>query len=119
MRENITQTLNFYSVNEMNLFKSSPVFLELDDLSKQKGFIFECSLGFGKDDKNNFYMGFRVIDKNGNPVLSSEYDDFADLSDATCIIEIDKKERIKFFSWEEDDEFMESLNWALTELNKK
>ena len=90
MRENITQTLNFYSVNEMNLFKSSPVFLELDDLSKQKRFIFECSLGFGKDDKNNFYMGFRVIDKNGNPLLSREIEYFVELSDASCIIAFDK-----------------------------
>ena len=119
MKKNIEEAINFYGENEQKRFQQSAIFLELNNLANQLGFLIECSFGYGIDDCKNIYLGFRVVDKNGESVKSGEYDDFSELSDATRIIAIDGKERVKFYSWDEDSEFIDSVNWALKELKKK
>ncbi len=52
-------------------------------------------------------------------MTAGEYDEFVRLNAATRIIAIDKKDKIKFYSWEEDDDFIESINWVVKELEKK
>ena len=39
------------------------------------------------------------------------------LTTSTMLIMIDKKERFKFFSWQ-DDEFIEDLNWIIKQLRE-
>ena len=34
------------------------------------------------------------------------------------ILEIDKRERVIFFTWQEDEDFIESLKWITKELQK-
>lgn len=59
------------------------------------------------------------MDINGEGVTAGEYDEFVRLNAATRIIAIDKKDKIKFYSWEEDDDFIDSINWVVKELGKK
>lgn len=59
------------------------------------------------------------MDNNGEGVSAGEYDEYVHLNAATRIIEIDKKERIKFSLWEEDEDFIDSINWASKELKKE
>ena len=44
--------------------------------------------------------------------------DFEHLTDATKILEIDRKKRVSFSAWQDDEDFIESLEWILIELRK-
>ena len=118
MHEIIKQTLFFFIKNELESFTKSPVCSELYQLANKLGYQIQCSYGYG-DDKKSIYLSFIVIDNNGEGVSAGEYDEYVHLNDAARIIEIDKKERIKFSLWEEDKDFIDSINWASKELKKK
>lgn len=119
MKKNVEQAINFYCENERNAFLSSFDCLALSDCAERLGFSVTCNYGYANEDRKNIYLYFSVIDQNGNFVTSDEYNEYTDLDYCTRIVEIDKKERIKFYSWDEDDDFIESVHWALSQLNKK
>ena len=119
MRKNIEETLHFYISNEINSFNQSSLCSKLFDLVNQLGFHIECSFGCGDNNSKDIYFSFLVVDNNGEGVPAGEYDEFAHLNAATLIIAIDKKDKIKFYSWEEDDDFIDSINWVVKELEKK
>lgn len=119
MRKNIEETLHFYISNEINSFNQSSLSSKLFDLVNQLGFHIECSFGGGDNNSKNIYFSFLVVDNNGEGVTAGEYDEFVRLNAATRIIAIDKKDKIKFYSWEEDDDFIDSINWVVKELEKK
>jgi len=82
----------------------------------------DISVGEAKDEKKNeypktIYLSFSVTDQQGKIVLVDSLD-FEHLTDATRILEIDRKNRVTFFSWQDDEEFIESLEWITKELRK-
>jgi len=121
MRENIEKALRFYISNEIETFHKSPVCAELFALAERLGYHVECSSGPVDKGRRGYdiYIDFAVKDHHGEAVPAGEYDEYVDLAYSTPIITIDRKERIRFYSWEEDDDFIDSINWAARELKKK
>lgn len=119
MRKSIEEALNLYGEREVNSFRQSPIFFKLNDLANQLGFLVEYSFEYGKNDSKRIYLWFDIVDQDGNFVTSDEYDEYSNLGFSTLIIEIDKKGRVKFYSWEDDEDFIDVVNWAIVELKKK
>lgn len=122
MNSNVLQSLEYYCENEIQTLKNSEYFLEISSLAKTPGYSIDISIGEAKDAKKDkypkiIYLSFSVIDQQGKIVLVDLLD-FEHLTDATAVLEIDRKNRVKFFSWQEDEDFIESLKWIAKELRK-
>jgi hypothetical protein len=122
MNQSVKQTLDYYFKNEIEILKNSEHFFEISSLVKKLGYSIDISIGEAKDAKQDkypkkIYLSFSIIDQQGKIVLVDSLD-FEHLTDATEILEIDRKNRVKFFSWQDDEEFIESLKWIVKELRK-
>ncbi len=114
MEASVENTLKFYCATEINRFISSSIYSTLNELVKSHEFNLELNFGKAKDvNDNNFYLSLSVCDKNGE--LVKIFDDSC-LTTATMLILVDKKERYKFFSWQDED-FIKDLNWIMDQLN--
>ncbi|MBQ7761527.1 MAG: hypothetical protein IJ400_05680 [Clostridia bacterium] len=122
MNQSVMQTLDYYCKNEIQILKNSEYFLEISSLAKLLGYSIDISIGEAMDAKKEkypkiIYLSFSAIDQQGKIILVDSLD-FEHLTDATEILEIDRKNRVKFFSWKDDEEFIESLKWIIKELRK-
>jgi hypothetical protein len=122
MNQSIMQTLDYYCKNEVQTLKNSEYFLEISFLAKLLGYSIDISIGEAMDAKKDkypkiIYLSFSTIDEQGKIIFVDSLD-FEHLTDATEILEIDRKNRVKFFSWQDDEEFIESLKWIIKELRK-
>ncbi len=116
--DNLEQTLDFYCRDEIATFQQSEYYSKLSCLAKKLNYIVKCSFGYGLEDKRRIYLDFSI--RNGNDeIVYVDNLDYEHLCDATCIIEFDKKQRYKFYSWEKDNDFIESILWAINELEIK
>ena len=123
MNQNVIQCLESYCEKEIETLKKCRIFDEINSLSLSLGYSIDISFGEAYDAKKErypkkIYLSFSILDKTKETVVANLLD-FEHLSDATEILEIDRKKRVKFFSWQEDDEFVESLEWIKRELEKK
>ena len=121
MHSNILQTINYYCTSEMDLFKKSKYFLEIIKLSNILD-VSVCS-SFDKILISNkypqtLYLGISVVDKQGKTLVVDMLD-YEHLSYATDIVKIDRKGRISFRSWSEDEDFIETMEWIIEELKNK
>ena len=120
LQKHIEQVLQFYISYETEAFYKSPACAELFALAERLGYHVECSFGYENEKRKTcIYMNFAVKDDHGEGATAGEYDEYVHLTGIMQIIEIDRKERVKFYSWEEDDDFIDSINWAARELKKK
>ncbi len=114
MLSRISETIKYYCENEMKDFKDSSIYKRIEELVNLKGLKLDCSYGKALEQiDENLYLGISVLDKNNN--IIEIYDD-GFLSVSTIIVLIDKKDKVKFFPWT-DDEFLEDLNWIIKNLN--
>lgn len=118
MNDNIEKTLKFYCSSELDLFQKSKYYLEMNALAKRLNFSLVSCVGYAENDAKHIYLNFQINDSSGQIVIVDNYD-YEHLTDASIIIEIDKKDRIKFYNWEKDNDFMDSIKWVIKELNKK
>ena len=118
MNKILEETLDFYKMKEMDSFKNSLIISELNELAGSLSLSVNCFIGTPEKDLRHIYLACSVVDQNGNAVPADEENDFCDIGYSICIIEKDKKERIKFFSWEDVD-FLESVQWAINQLRQK
>ena len=123
MNQSVMQAIDYYCKNEIEILKNSEYFLEIDSLAKTLSYSIDISIGEATNAKQDkypkiIYLSFSTIDQQGKIVLVDSLD-FEHLTDATEILEIDRKNRVKFFSWQDDEEFIESLKWIIKELRKK
>ena len=123
MNQSVMQAIDYYCKNEIEILKNSEYFLEINSLAKTLSYSIDISIGEATDAKQDkypkiIYLSFSTIDQQGKIVLVDALD-FEHLTDATEILEIDRKNRVKFFSWQDDEEFIESLKWIIKELRKK
>lgn len=118
MKDNLEKTIEFYSANEMISFQNSSYFNEMNCLAKQLNYTVECQCGNIEKDLRDVYMGFTIVDKLGKHICAGDNLDYEHLSDSLCIIQFDKKKRVKFFSWEFDEDFIDSIVWTIEELSK-
>ena len=122
MNINTVQSLEFYCKNEIRSLKESNFLSRILLLSKSLDYDVDLSVGEALDVKENkypkiIYLSISVLDKEKNIVLVNPLDN-EHLTDATKILEIDKRERVIFFTWQEDEDFIESLKWIIKELQK-
>lgn len=122
MNKSIIQTLDYYAKNEIEILKNSEYFFKISSLAKEIDCSIDISIGEAADANKykypkRIYLSFSIIDCQGK-VLSVNSLDFEHLTDATEILEIDQKNRVKFFSWQDDEDFIESLKWIIKELKK-
>ena len=122
MNQSVKQTLDYYFKNEIEILKNSEHFFEISSLVKKLGYSIDISIGEAKDVNKckypkKIYLSFSIIDQQEKIILVDSFD-FEHLTDATAILEIDRKNRVKFFSWQDDEEFIESLKWFVKELRK-
>ena len=114
MEASVNDTLQYYCNSEINRFISSSIYSTLNELVKSHEFNLDLCYGKAKDKNDkNFYLGLSVCDKNGRLV---KVFDGSCLTTATMLILVDKKERYKFFSWQ-DENFIKDLNWIMDQLN--
>ena len=122
MNINTVQSLEFYCKNEIRSLKESNFLSRILLLSKSLDYDVDLSVGEALDVKESkypkiIYLSISVLDKEKNIVLVNPLDN-EHLTDATKILEIDKRERVIFFTWQEDEDFIESLKWITKELQK-
>lgn len=110
MLSRISETINYYCENEMKDFKDSSFYKKIEELVNLKELKLECSYGKALD--KNLYLGISILDKNGELV---EIFDDGFLTTSTMLIMVDKKDRFKFFSWQDED-FIEDLNWIIEKI---
>ena len=116
------QSLEFYCKNVIRSLKESNFLSRILLLSKSLDYDVDLSVGEALDVKESkypkiIYLSISVLDKEKNIVLVNPLDN-EHLTDATKILEIDKRERVIFFTWQEDEDFIESLKWITKELQK-
>ena len=122
MNKNTVKSLEFYCKNEILSLKESNFLSRILLLSKSLDYDVDLSVGEALDAKESkypkiIYLSVSVLDKEKNIVLVNPLDN-EHLTDATRILEIDKRERVSFFTWQEDEDFIESLEWIAKELQK-
>ena len=120
MNQNVKQTLEYYCENEVQTLKKHKYFAEIGSLANSVNYFVDISVGEAMDVKKHkypkkIYLSFSVLDQQRR-IVCVDSTDFEHLTDATMILEIDCKDRVKFFSWQEDKDFIESLIWITKEL---
>ena len=114
MEASVNDTLQYYCKSEINRFISSSIYSTMNELVKSHEFNLDLCYGKAKDKNDkNFYLSLSVCDKNGKLVKAF---DSSCLTTATMLILVDKKERYKFFSWQDED-FIKDLHWIMDQLN--
>ena len=115
METRVKNTLKYYCELQIVEFNSSSIFSILSELVESQELKLKIDFGKAKDDKDeNLYLSLSIHDKNDELI---EIFDEGFLTTSTMLIMIDKKERFKFFSWQ-DDEFIEDLNWIIKQLRE-
>ena len=122
MNKRVMQTLDYYCKNEIDILKRSEYYSKISSLAKNIDHFIDISIGEAIDAKKSkypkiLYLSFSIVNHQGETLLVDSLD-FEHLTDATKILEIDQKNRVKFFSWQDDEDFIESLKWIIKELTK-
>lgn len=114
MERSLKDTLKYYCEKEIEKFVSSSIYSKLSELVESHKFNLKLEFGNAREEKDkNIYLSLSVHDKNDE--LIEIFDD-GFLTTSTMLVMVDKKDRYKFFSWQ-DDEFLEDLNWIIKKLN--
>lgn len=121
MNENVLNVLSLYCNGEIEHLKESDLFIKLDKLVEELGYVLVCEYGKETNNKKsqNLYLSITVFDDKNEMI---EIFDEGFLTSSTMLVLVDKKYRFQFFSWE-DEEFIGDLNWLINQLelikNKK
>lgn len=116
MNENLIKLIDLYCDNELEEFKKSDFYVNIDSLCKEKKC--EILLNIGKaphSESENVYLSISLTNHKGEIV---EIFDDGFLTTATELIKIDKKGRMIFHYWNEDKEFIDDLQWIIKNINK-
>lgn len=117
MRKNVLDLLTMYCNAELADFKCHQLYTELQAMVDKLGYHLksECGKGSAKNYSRYVYLSISVYNQDND--LIEIYDE-GYLSAATELIEIDKKERIRFLSWNDED-FVDSIHWIIRMLQKQ
>lgn len=110
MVDNIGKTLDFYCQRELESFKQSELYKRFLALAKEEGYYVSCDL---IKRYNDIILSFSLVDKFGDYVTYGEY--WWCLFE-TCLVCVDN--RIKFYSWERDEQFIFDIHDALSNSNE-
>ena len=116
MRKKILDLIDIYCNSEIADFSGHQLYTRLQDMVNALGYHLECEYGRGvtRDTFSNVYLSISVYDQYNETV---EIYDEGCLSASTELVMIDKKERIRFLTWEDED-FIDSIHWMTRLLQK-
>ena len=120
MNDNLKITINYYCNNELISLKNSQYYKDIYNIATELGYSIQCYFDRPTDNDNHIYLSFQINDKHGNIVINNQLDGDC-LTDATGIVVFQKPNQIKFFTWKDDRDFIDSLKWiynCLITLNK-
>lgn len=110
MKKNVLDLLDVYCNSEIAEFKSHQLYAKLCNMVKGLGYDLECGYGRSLNDRDrNVYLYICIHNQNMEIV---EVFDEGELCASTKLIVIDKKDRIRFFSWADED-FVDSIHWMI------
>ncbi len=114
MNENLEYLLSIYCNIQIANLKKDKNFIKLHNLVKELNYNLVCC--YGKDNENkkskDIYLSVEVYD-NKNEMIEIYDEGF--LNPSILLVSVDRKYRVKFFTWK-DEEFIEDLNWVIKQL---
>ncbi len=116
-------TCEEHRASEISIFTNSNYYTEIKNRVNILGYNLKCECGEpigGRKRKNiiDIYFGIQIIDSSGEIVVADELD-CNYLCVATCIYHFDQRHKERFMSWKDDAEFIDDLEWILSELDKR
>ena len=116
MNENLLKILSLYCVGEMETLKNNEVYVRLQNLVNELNYSLVCEYGKESDNNTseNIYLSISIFNDKNEMV---EIFDEGFLTASTPLVLVEKKNRYRFISWEEE-EFIEDLGWLIKELEK-
>ena len=116
MNENLLKVFSSYCNAEIENLKNNELYIKLQNLVNKLKYNLVCEYGKELDNakSNDLYLSITVFNDKNEMI---EIFDEGFLTASTKLVEVDKKERCKFFSWK-DEEFIEELNSIIQELEK-
>lgn len=115
MKKNVLDLFDMYCNAEIADFKCHQLYAELCNMANGLGYYLECGHGRSLNDLDrNVYLNISIHNQNKNIV---EVFDEGALCASTELVVIDKKERIRFLSWDDED-FVDSIHWMLKMLQE-
>ena len=114
MNENLLKILSIYCNDETDNLKNNELFIKLQNLVKELNYILVCEYGkeLGNKRSENLYLSISIYDSKNEMI---EIFDEGFLTASTILVLVNKKYGFKFFSWQ-DEEFIEDLNWLISQL---
>ena len=111
MERILTKTIEFYCDNQVNNFKQSDLYKNLVKQVQKTDFniVLEVGPEYNKPNSYNRFMSISIFDSKNHLV---ELPDEGNLTTATQIVFVDKKNRFIFLEWN-DEEFIEDINWIM------
>ena len=115
MKKKILDLLDTYCNSEIADFRRHQLYNELYDIAKELGYHIKCEHGRGSNCRDlNVYLSICVYNQDKEAI---EIFDEGELSAATELVVIDKKEKISFLSWDDED-FVDSIHWIIKMLQE-
>lgn len=114
MNQNVLKVVNIYCQEEMNGFKMNKYYKELLELTQKLTLKLVCDSGQLEEKDKKVYLSVSIY--NQKDEIIEVYDE-GFLVTSTILVLVDKKEKIKFFSWTDED-FIDSLRWIIRTLKK-
>ncbi len=116
MNNNLCSLINAYCEAERSDFESHELYIELYDIASEMNYTIKCEYGKGatKDVSRNLYLCISIYDHDNQCI--EIYDD-GFLSASTELVLIDRKGRIRFCTWDDED-FLDSIHWMIRKLQE-
>ncbi len=116
MNENLLKVLSLYCNYEIENLKNSDLYIKLQNLVEAINYkiIYKCYKVYDNKEIEKIYLNLTIYDDKNEMI---EIFDEGFLIDSTLLVLGDRKLRYKFFSWKDDDEFIDGLNWFIKELD--
>lgn len=118
VNDNLSTVISLYCENEVEKVKNDERFIELNNLAKKYNLFVIIEYGPEKDNEKskNQYLSISIRDTCGEMV--ELFFDEGFLSASTALVLVDRKDRYKFFNWN-DSEFIDDINWMINQIKKK
>lgn len=117
LNRNLQETFSLYCKNELLSFQDSIYYKEMKALAQQLDLVIYSSFGFGED-LNTIYLGFEIKDRILNEIIWRDGEFEGSLSYATALIQLVKSSKFKFYNWDQDSDFIDTVKDIINELKE-
>ncbi len=118
LNRNLQEAFSLYCKNELLSFQDSRYYKEMKALVQQLDLVIYSSFDFGMEDLNTIYLGVEIKDRILNEIIWRDGEFEGSLSYATALIQLVKSNKFKFYNWEQDSDFIDSVKDIINELKE-